>query len=198
MADKKLSGKTKFSIDVRFASNVPTSRVPLRAIQRGSASGSTAVAITDEVWSNATIEIKWEQLKDPIAKKTTLSIKELKVSILFQCSVRYAREIDPSSACFAHVRQHEQRHVESRKQSLNRHRMLIIDYIKENTSPKMADYVEVKDSQAPKVRNDAFKRIDKALKDACGKVMTLSDDASKRIDTSTENARTQALCAIYI
>ena len=91
MADKKLSGKTKFTIDVRFDSNVPVKHVPMKSIQKGSGAGRRAVAVTDRRCSCPSIVVKWEEVTDPIAKTVTLSIKELKIVILFHCSIRYSK-----------------------------------------------------------------------------------------------------------
>ncbi len=198
MPEKKLSGKTKFSIDIGFESKVPAKSAPVKTIQKGAAPGHKGVAVTDMNWTCPLIEVHWEELTDPIAKMVTLSIKEVKIRVRFHCSTQYAREVPTNSPCYKHIVQHEKKHVANRKSSVNRRKKLAIQYIQDATYPKMAEVVEVKESQAAAVRADAFKRIDTAMKEACEKLVFLSNKESKKVDSASENAKTQALCAQFV
>ncbi|WP_171181632.1 hypothetical protein [Ruegeria sp. HKCCD8929] len=198
MPEKNLSGKTKFSIDIVFDSNVPSKSVPVKTIQKGATPGHKGVAVTDPYWTCQLIQLHWDELFDPIAKKITMSIKELKIKVRFHCVTQYAKEVPKSSPCYKHIVKHEKLHVASRKSSLNKYKKLTIQYIKEATQKKFGKPLEVKESSAKKVRDDAYKTINTAVYEACEKLKSLSDKESKKVDSATENAKTQALCAQFV
>jgi len=193
-----MAAKTKFSIDVKFDTRVPVKYVPVKSIQKGVATGKKAAAVTDESFIIPSITVSWEELADPINKMVTLSIKEVSIEILFKCDIQYAREIPRRSQCHTHVVRHENLHVANRRATLNRNKNVIAKYIENATAPKMDKPVTIKLSKAKAQRDTSYKKILTATQDACGKMITLSNDESKKVDTPSEDRRTNGLCAQFL
>lgn len=193
-----MANKTKFSIDVKFDSSIPVKLSPLKTIQKGADRGKVGVSVTDATCTCTSIVVNWDEETDPINKTAKLAIKEVSVEIVVKCSIQYAKEIDRKSPCYAHIVKHEYMHVASRKASVKKYRPVMIKYIEQAVAPTLDKPETLKLSKAKTLRAAAFKRIEKAAQEACGKLMTASDKESKKIDSASEDAKTSRLCAEFI
>ncbi|MEO1734476.1 MAG: hypothetical protein AAFR45_12755 [Pseudomonadota bacterium] len=193
-----MASKTKFAITVTFDSSVPVKLSPLKTIQKGADPGKVGVSVTDCECTNKPIQLSWTEETDPIAKTVKLALKEVRVEIIVKCSIQYAKEIDRKSPCYAHIVKHEYMHLTSRKNSVKKYRAVMIKWIEQAAAPTIDNPETVKLSKAKALRAASYKKIETAVKEARGKFMTASNTASKKIDSTSENNKTTALCAEYI
>ena len=193
-----MAKKTNFAITVTFDSSVRVKLSPLKTIQKGADRGKVGVSVTDCSCTNKPILLSWEEETDPINKTVKLALKEVRVEIIVKCAIQYAKEIDRKSPCYAHIVKHEYMHLTSRKNSVKKYRPVMIKWIEQAAAPTMDKPETVKLSKAKALRTSAYKKIETAVQEACGKFMTASNDESKKIDSASENNKTTALCAAYI
>ncbi|MEO0379179.1 MAG: hypothetical protein AAF252_02850 [Pseudomonadota bacterium] len=193
-----MAKKTKFSINVTFDSSVPVKRSPMKSIQKGADHGSVGVSVTDCSCTCKSVVLSWDEETDPINKTVKLAVKEAKVDIIVKCSIQYAKEIDRKSPCYAHIVKHEYLHLSSRKASLKKYKAVMIKWIEQAVTPTLDKPETLKISKAKALRASVFKKVDTAAQEACGKFMTASNAESKKIDSTSENNKTNTLCAQYI
>ena len=196
--DGTMAKKTKFAITVTFDSSVPVKLSPLKSIQKGADRGKVGVSVTDCSCTNKPILLSWDEETDPINKTVKLALKEVRVEMVVKCAIQYAKEIDRKSPCYAHIVKHEDMHLSSRKASVKKYGPAMIKWVEKAAAPTMDKPETVKLSKAKAIRAATYKNIETAVKEACGKFMTGSNTDSKKIDSTSENNKTTALCAAYI
>ncbi len=199
--ESAVADKTKISIDVSFDKKVKLSHVASGKLQKEK-DGLKTTKTLGVTKPSAAVEspvLHWDEVTDPINKTKTLAIKEVSAKVVYSTRVWIDKAIGKKHDCYKHVFEHEKRHVKVWQAGVKKYAKDIIKAVDAVTTPKLGKPVEVKDKAAAKVREEAFKRIDKALADAVQKYgKKIGDESKKKIDTSSERKKTNAICADYL
>lgn len=195
-----MAGKTKVSIKVDFTKTVPLSHVASSKLQKekgGQATKKTLGATKPRAEYEPPV-LHWDETTDPIAKKVTLAIKEVTATVTFSARIWIDKAIDKKSDCYAHVFDHEKQHAKIWAKEAKKREKDLIKAVEKVVAPSLGKPVEVKQTEAKKVRAAAFKAIDAALGAAVQKAGLECGKESRKIHTPAELAKTNRLCADYL
>lgn len=195
-----MSGKTKYSISVVFDNNVTLSPVPSSKLQKVKGGQKTKKTL-GTTKPRATIDVPvlhWDEVTDPIAKTVTLALKEFIVTVTYSTRIWVDQAIDKKSPCYAHVLDHEERHVKIWKQGVKKEAATICKAVEAVAVPSTDKPVQMKLSEAGKFRDACFKELSAALDAAVQAAGIKIGQASKKIHTAAELKKTNTLCAAYL
>lgn len=195
-----MADKTKFSVNVIFDKKILLTHVGSSQLQKEKGGQKTRKTL-GSTKPKASFEpplLHWEEATDPIQKTVTMSIKEVTITVTFSARIWIDKRITKSSDCYVHVMEHEMRHVKIWAAGARKRERDILKAVTDATEPTMDNPVVVKQSQAKKVRDDAFNRIAAALDAAVQKAGAEISKDSKKIHTPAELKKTNSLCELYL
>jgi hypothetical protein len=192
---------TKISIPVTFEKTVKVSYVNSSKLQKDKKDAQATTKTLGVMKPSVSIgvpELHWQEESDPIAKTVTLAVKEVRSFVTFTGKIWIDNAIDKKCECFKHVFDHEKRHAKIWNKGVKGYGNKIRAEVSDAVNPKLFDPKTVKESEVRKVREEAFKAIDKALEKAVLKYGKKVQTESRKIHTSGELRKTNDLCRDYL
>lgn len=197
-----MAGTTTIKINVVFDKRVPLTPVPSSKLQKQKKNAQKTKKVLGSTKPSAAVEtpvLHWDQVTDPIAKTVQLAIKEVTATVTFSTRIWVDKAIAKKDPCYAHVLDHEKRHVKVWQAGAKKYGAKINQEVAAVVAPTLKNPVEVPLSQAQTVRNDAFKVIDAALAAAVQKYgKKIGDESKKKVHTAAELKKTNTICAAYL
>lgn len=195
-----MASKTVFNVQTPIrhlgTRHVAKSRIPK---DPSGAPKRTVFASTVLHVSPKSLTLYWDEATDPIAKTVTLALKGVGIAVELSTETFIDAAIDRSTPCYRENVRHEAKHVAHFRKDARTLAEKIRKGLEKVKVPSPAKPETLPQKKAKQRRQDVHKALDTAyiaIVTAETEAMALA--TAKKLHTSSENAKMEALCASYM